>query len=148
MSKTFNSRCLVISVLMILEILLQTCALKVCFRSWQAVKPYGRGDDSVFIAKNSYDAGVFDGVGSWADLGIDCSKYTRELSKAVAMGVYTQRQQVEIREINLLEALQFGLDKLSSAEVNYSGSSTVCMASLNSEHAYTVERDASGVRCE
>ena len=54
--------------------------------SFQAIKPYGRGDDSVFISTKSCDAGVFDGVGSWADLGIDCSKYTRELSKEVALG--------------------------------------------------------------
>ncbi len=118
----------------LLSLLGQAFCLKVCFRSFQAIKPYGRGDDSLFISKKSCDAGVFDGVGSWADLGIDCSKYTRELSKAVANCVQNQRRGAHGGEISMLEALQFGLDKLSSAEVNYSGSSTVCMASLNSEH--------------
>ena len=52
--------------------------------------------------------------------------------------MYNQRMFAQSKKIDLLEALQFGLNKVSSAEINYSGSSTVCMASLNSTNSILV----------
>ena len=105
----------------------------VIFKSFQAIKPFGRGDDSLYISSRSDDAGVFDGVGSWTDLGIDCSKYTKALSKEVVKGINEQRQKEGGQDMDLIQALEFGMDKISAEDINYSGSTTVCMASLNTE---------------
>lgn len=106
------------------------------FKSFQAIKPYGRGDDSLYIASRSDDAGVFDGVGSWTDLGIDCSQYTKALSKEVVKGISEQRQRQQREghdDIDLARALEYGMERISAKDINYSGSTTVCMASLNTE---------------
>ena len=106
----------------------------VIFKSFQAIKPFGRGDDSLYISSRSDDAGVFDGVGSWTDLGIDCSKYTKALSKEVVKGINEQRQKEGGQDMDLIQALEFGMDKISAEDINYSGSTTVCMVQLSEVH--------------
>lgn len=106
----------------------------VTFKSFQAIKPYGRGDDSLYISSRSDDAGVFDGVGSWTDLGIDCSKYTKALSMEVVKGINEQRREErDSQDVDLARALEHGMERISADDINYSGSTTVCMASLNAE---------------
>lgn len=82
----------------------------------------GSGEDASFVAANGQAIGVFDGVGSWADIGVDPGLYARSLAK-------------ESNACLLATASTNPTQLLHHAFVNSSsihGSSTACVATMDS----------------
>jgi serine/threonine protein phosphatase PrpC len=120
-------------IILILTIIVN--ALKINFGVYQSKKAsYFRSDDSYFITRNGKACGVFDGVGSWRDLGIDCSIYSNALAREVSSCITAQssvgsNQGVE----DLVDALDNALKNVKDNRngLRYSGSSTACIAALD-----------------
>jgi protein phosphatase PTC7 len=89
----------------------------------------GKGEDAYFVLPR--DIGVFDGVGGWKHSGIDSGLYSRHLSAIVGTYVKKQRGLSKESSIDLAKALDFGAN--SAKNERLTGSSTVCVASLNEQ---------------
>ena len=87
----------------------------------------GNGEDAYFILPR--DVGVFDGVGGWRSSGIDSGLYSRHLAAATATAL--KKQRAKDNAMNLAKALDQGA--ASAKEERLTGSTTVCIASLNSQ---------------
>ena len=90
-------------------------------------KEGSKGEDALFVLNN--DIGVFDGVGAWLETGIDSGQYSRELAKSIRNFIKQKRLNGQV-EIDLLRSLIYGYE--SNLFRNVSGSTTVCIASMNS----------------
>eukprot|EP01121_Diplochlamys_sp_Union-15-3_P000808 TRINITY_DN10671_c0_g1_i1.p1 TRINITY_DN10671_c0_g1~~TRINITY_DN10671_c0_g1_i1.p1 ORF type:complete len:353 (+),score=61.34 TRINITY_DN10671_c0_g1_i1:67-1059(+) len=92
------------------------------------------GEDSWFISKDHYTIGVFDGVGGWAEVGVDSKQY----SEALSVGADRATTRDDLRD---------PLDILSYAynfAYGIKGSSTACLAAIRGEEVITVNLGDSG----
>jgi len=78
------------------------------------------GEDSYFISTDGSVIGVFDGVGGWADSGIDPRDYSYVLSEGCRQAVE------EVKLTDPLSILNYGYKK----SLSIMGSSTACVLSI------------------
>jgi protein phosphatase PTC7 len=98
-------------------------------------KAHKGGEDACFISKDKTVLGVFDGVGGWADSGVDPREYAVKLSEGCrkeADGTKT-RDPVKIMQAGWEEAKQT------------IGSSTACVAVLKDDTVYMANLGDSGM---
>jgi protein phosphatase PTC7 len=102
--------------------------LQVRMRSGAAVIPHPDkaatgGEDAYFVCEQGLWAGVADGVGGWAEMGVDAGLYARQLM---------QFSQEEAMRMNLDGGPRDPLKVLSSAHrrVTVEGSTTACVLTL------------------
>ncbi|KAG6490783.1 probable protein phosphatase 2C 55 [Zingiber officinale] len=93
------------------------------------------GEDAHFICSNEQAVGVADGVGGWADLGVDSGQYARELMSNSANAIR--------------EEPKGSIDPLRVLEKAYSittarGSSTACIIALTSQGIHALNLGDSG----
>lgn len=82
------------------------------------------GEDAHFICTDEQAVGVADGVGGWADLGIDSGKYARELMSNSASAVQDEpRGSVDPARV---------LEK-AYTNTKVKGSSTACIIALTNQ---------------
>lgn len=84
-------------------------------------KAHRGGEDAFFVAANGQGMGVFDGVGSWAEVGVDPSAYARSLAKECNTRLFATGS------TDPTDLLQYAF--LNSASLR--GSSTACVATLD-----------------
>lgn len=87
-----------------------------------------RGEDAWFTLPN--ELGVFDGVGDWAQWGVDAGAYARRLAILSSSLIEVERIGGNT-DINLYDMLSFAARENQQNKVV--GSSTACMASLDTE---------------
>ncbi|KAH0734083.1 hypothetical protein KY285_009790 [Solanum tuberosum] len=93
------------------------------------------GEDAHFICSDEQAIGVADGVGGWADLGIDAGKYARELmSNSVAAIQDEPKGSVDPARV---------LDKAYTC-TKAKGSSTACIIALTDQGLHAVNLGDSG----
>jgi serine/threonine protein phosphatase PrpC len=99
----------------------------------------GSSDDAKFLTAN--DFGVFDGVGSWNKIGVDCGKYTSSLASSCRSMLSVERNSVgrlyrssRKSEINLVQVLNFAQENAKRNDLV--GSTTVCMVSIDEVQRY------------
>lgn len=95
----------------------------------EKVKNGGRGEDAFFITKHA--VGVADGVGGWADEGIDAGVYSRkvmELAEAFCSNAQLTATPEKGVHIDPLEALAY-----AGPRVKDLGSSTAVIASVGAD---------------
>ncbi|KAL3684055.1 hypothetical protein R1sor_002077 [Riccia sorocarpa] len=80
------------------------------------------GEDAYFICPDKQVVGVADGVGGWADLGIDAGEYARELMSQALIAV-REEPQGSIDPARVLEK--------AHAKTKCRGSSTACILALS-----------------
>ncbi|KAL2635778.1 hypothetical protein R1flu_007257 [Riccia fluitans] len=80
------------------------------------------GEDAYFICPDKQVVGVADGVGGWADLGIDAGEYARELMSQALIAV-REEPQGSINPARVLEK--------AHAKTKCRGSSTACILALS-----------------
>ncbi|GFR43147.1 hypothetical protein Agub_g4170 [Astrephomene gubernaculifera] len=91
------------------------------------------GEDWYFIANNSRAVGVADGVGGWAEVGVDAGAYARQLmshaaevaDQTTAASTSSSGQQPKLSAQDILER--------AYALTTVRGSSTACVAVLNGD---------------
>ncbi|XP_009600510.1 probable protein phosphatase 2C 55 [Nicotiana tomentosiformis] len=93
------------------------------------------GEDAHFMCTLTQAIGVADGVGGWADLGIDAGLYARELMSNSLAAI----QEEPKGSIDLIRAL----DK-AYVRTKAKGSSTACIVALTDEGLYAVNLGDSG----
>mmetsp|Transcript_13330 Transcript_13330/g.22137 ORF Transcript_13330/g.22137 Transcript_13330/m.22137 type:complete len:274 (-) Transcript_13330:155-976(-) len=87
-------------------------------------KAISGGEDAFFCRENEF--GVFDGVGGWADSGVDSGLFARNLAKETAAAL--ERQPAA----DLVIALQQGLSAVQEV-----GTSTACLVRISAEGQLT-----------
>lgn len=98
------------------------------------------GEDAHFICANEQAIGVADGVGGWADLGVDSGQYARELMSNSANAIR--------------EEPKGSIDPLRVLEKAYSittarGSSTACIIALTAQVFFLfIALDIANVACK
>ncbi|XP_004251474.1 probable protein phosphatase 2C 55 [Solanum lycopersicum] len=93
------------------------------------------GEDAHFIYDPAQAIGVADGVGGWADLGIDAGEYARELMSN-CMSVIQEEPKDSVDLIRVLEKAYM--------RTKAKGSSTACIVALTDEDLYAVNLGDSG----
>lgn len=93
------------------------------------------GEDAHFICTLTPAIGVADGVGGWADLGIDAGLYARELMSHSLAAI----QEEPKGSIDLIRALEKAYVRTKAK-----GSSTACIAALTDGGLYAVNLGDSG----
>lgn len=93
------------------------------------------GEDAHFIYDPAQAIGVADGVGGWADLGIDAGEYARELMSN-CMSVIQEEPKDSVDLIRVLEKAYM--------RTKAKGSSTACIVALTDEGLYAVNLGDSG----
>ncbi|XP_015061529.1 probable protein phosphatase 2C 55 [Solanum pennellii] len=93
------------------------------------------GEDAHFIHDPAQAIGVADGVGGWADLGIDAGEYARELMSN-CMSVIQEEPKDSVDLIRVLEKAYM--------RTKAKGSSTACIVALTDEGLYAVNLGDSG----
>ncbi|KAK6774192.1 hypothetical protein RDI58_029431 [Solanum bulbocastanum] len=93
------------------------------------------GEDAHFICDPAQAIGVADGVGGWADLGIDAGEYARELMSN-CMSVIQEEPKDSADLIRVLEK--------AYRRTKAKGSSTACIVALTDEGLYAVNLGDSG----
>ncbi|MCD7462389.1 hypothetical protein HAX54_048408 [Datura stramonium] len=93
------------------------------------------GEDAHFICTLTQATGVADGVGGWADLGIDAGLYARELMSHSLAAI----QEEPKGSIDLIRALEKAYVRTKAK-----GSSTACIVSLTDGVLYAVNLGDSG----
>ncbi|TMW89132.1 hypothetical protein EJD97_017626 [Solanum chilense] len=93
------------------------------------------GEDAHFIYDPAQAIGVADGVGGWADLGIDAGEYARELMSN-CMSVIQEEPKDSVELIRVLEKAYM--------RTKAKGSSTACIVALTDEGLYAVNLGDSG----
>ena len=88
------------------------------------------GEDAFFIT--DHVCGVFDGVGGWADSGVDSGLFSRALASGCATWIENQNRLEKKHSSNLVEALAAGL-----ASDEHIGTSTACLACISPEGELT-----------
>jgi serine/threonine protein phosphatase PrpC len=118
----------------LLALLILFCCIRV--KSWildsrvisfPAPHKLSSGEDAWFC--HSRDIGVFDGVGAWADEGIDSGVFSRAIAKYMFNLIQIERS-YGTEEINLVTALDFATEQCRLD--NITGSCTACAASIDS----------------
>ncbi|XP_062014638.1 probable protein phosphatase 2C 55 [Rosa rugosa] len=87
-----------------------------------------QGEDAHFICAEENTIGVADGVGGWANKGIDSGLYARELMMNSVMAVHNQHK-TSSGVINPRKVLE----EAFSNTKNIQGSSTACIVTLNKD---------------
>ncbi|XP_016437419.1 putative protein phosphatase 2C 55 [Nicotiana tabacum] len=93
------------------------------------------GEDAHFIYGPAQAIGVADGVGGWADLGIDAGEYAREL---MSNSISTIQEEPK-DSIDLIKVLE-----KAHIRTKARGSSTACIIALTDEDLYAVNLGDSG----
>lgn len=93
------------------------------------------GEDAHFICSNEQAIGVADGVGGWADLGIDAGKYARELMSNSVSAVQDEPQG-SVDPARVLEK--------AYANTKAKGSSTACIIALTNQGLNAINLGDSG----
>ena len=82
------------------------------------------GEDAHFICVNEQAVGVADGVGGWADLGVDSGQYSRELMSN-SVNAIQDEPKGSIDPVRVLEKAHSG--------TKAKGSSTACIIALTDQ---------------
>lgn len=98
-----------------------------------------QGEDAHFICAQENTIGVADGVGGWANKGIDSGIYARELMINSVMAVHNQHK-TSSGIINPRKVL----DEAFSNTKNIQGSSTACVLTLNKDVLHSANVGDSG----
>lgn len=98
-----------------------------------------QGEDAHFICAQENTIGVADGVGGWANKGIDSGIYARELMMNSVMAVHNQHR-TSSGTINPRKVL----DGAFSNTKNIQGSSTACVLTLNKDVLHSANVGDSG----
>ncbi|XP_038972668.1 probable protein phosphatase 2C 55 isoform X2 [Phoenix dactylifera] len=93
------------------------------------------GEDAHFICVNEQAIGVADGVGGWADLGVDAGQYARELMSNSVNAILEEPK----RSIDPARVLE---KAYSGTKAN--GSSTACIIALTDQGIHAVNLGDSG----
>lgn len=82
------------------------------------------GEDAHFICGDEQVIGVSDGVGGWADVGVNAGEYARELMSNSVKAI----KEVPLADIDPLQVLE-----KAHAATNAMGSSTACIIALKNQ---------------
>lgn len=93
------------------------------------------GEDAHFICGPAQAIGVADGVGGWADLGIDAGEYARELMSNCMSAIQEEPKD----SLDLIRVLEKAYMRTKAK-----GSSTTCIIALTDEGLYAVNLGDSG----
>ncbi|XP_051139935.1 probable protein phosphatase 2C 55 isoform X2 [Andrographis paniculata] len=93
------------------------------------------GEDAHFICSDEHAIGVADGVGGWADLGIDAGKYSRELMFN-SINALKEEPRGSVNPARVLEKAY------SSTHAN--GSSTACIIAITNKGLHAINLGDSG----
>lgn len=93
------------------------------------------GEDAHFICDPAQAIGVADGVGGWADLGIDAGEYARELMSNCMSAIQEEPKD----SLDLMRVLEKAYMRTKAR-----GSSTACIIALTDEGLYAVNLGDSG----
>ncbi|EPS61381.1 hypothetical protein M569_13414, partial [Genlisea aurea] len=93
------------------------------------------GEDAFFICHEEQAIGVADGVGGWADVGIDAGEYSRGLMRNSVQAI----REALPDDIDLLSVLE-----KAHSRTNFSGSSTACIISLKNQDVHAINLGDSG----
>lgn len=93
------------------------------------------GEDAHFICDSAQAIGVADGVGGWADLGIDAGEYARELMSYCMSAIQEEPKD----SVDLMRVLEKAYMRTKAR-----GSSTACIIALTDEGLYAVNLGDSG----
>ena len=88
------------------------------------------GEDSFFVSNTYKVLGIADGVGGWAESGVDSSVFSNGLMENAKLYCETHRSELDPEVI-----MNNAFDKLVRDKRVTSGSSTVCIAALRNEGA-------------
>ncbi|XWS33735.1 hypothetical protein CRYUN_Cryun22dG0109000 [Craigia yunnanensis] len=93
------------------------------------------GEDAYFICANEQAIGVADGVGGWAEVGVDAGEFARELmSNSVTAIQYEPKGSIDPAKV---------LEKAHSSTKSQ-GSSTACIITLTEEGIHAINLGDSG----
>lgn len=93
------------------------------------------GEDAHFISEDEMAIGVADGVGGWADVGINAGEYARELM-SYSMKALLHEPKDSIDPARVLEK--------AYSKTNAQGSSTACIIALTSKGLHAINLGDSG----
>ncbi|XWS14604.1 hypothetical protein CRYUN_Cryun35bG0023900 [Craigia yunnanensis] len=93
------------------------------------------GEDAHFICVNEQAIGVADGVGGWADLGVDSGKYSRELMSN-SVNAIQEEPKGSIDPARVLEK--------AHSSTKAKGSSTACIIALTDQGLHAINLGDSG----
>ncbi|PIN12199.1 Serine/threonine protein phosphatase [Handroanthus impetiginosus] len=93
------------------------------------------GEDAHFICEGKHAIGVADGVGGWADLGVDAGKYARELMSN-SVNAIQEEPRGSIDPARVLEK--------AYTRTKVKGSSTACIIALTDEGLHAINLGDSG----
>ncbi|XP_012071803.1 probable protein phosphatase 2C 55 isoform X2 [Jatropha curcas] len=93
------------------------------------------GEDAHFICANEQAIGVADGVGGWADLGVDAGIYSRELMNNSVTAIQ-EEPKGSIDPVRVLEK--------AHSSTKAKGSSTACIIALTDEGLHAINLGDSG----
>lgn len=94
------------------------------------------GEDAHFICVDEHVIGVADGVGGWAEVGVDAGKFARELMSNSISAIHEQPRD-SVDPVKVLEKAHSG--------TTAKGSSTACIISLSEKVTTTVSPRTSEV---
>jgi len=83
------------------------------------------GEDACFTSPLHY--GVFDGVGGWANMGVDSGQYSTDLAALTFYHMNKQKENGAI-QVDIIEALRYAMQKNIHV-----GSTTACVVSYSQE---------------
>ncbi|CAA0817291.1 Probable protein phosphatase 2C 55 [Striga hermonthica] len=93
------------------------------------------GEDAHFICADEQVVGVADGVGGWADVGVNSGDYARQLMSNSVEAI-RKSQGGDVDPLNVLEK--------AHAATSMMGSSTACIVALKSQNLHAVNIGDSG----
>ncbi|XWS25733.1 hypothetical protein CRYUN_Cryun27aG0092900 [Craigia yunnanensis] len=93
------------------------------------------GEDAHFICEDEQAIGVADGVGGWADLGVDAGQYSRELMSNSVSAIHEEPK----RSIDLARVLE-----KAHSSTKAKGSSTACIIALTEQGLHAINLGDSG----
>lgn len=96
------------------------------------------GEDAHFICVDEQAIGVADGVGGWADLGVDSGQYSRELMSN-SVNAIQEEPKGSINPARVLEKAHSG--------TKAKGSSTACIMALTDQVSHFFSGLADCVQC-
>ena len=96
------------------------------------------GEDAHFICVNEQAVGVADGVGGWADLGVDSGQYSRELMSN-SVNAIQEEPKGSIDPARVLEK--------AHSSTKAKGSSTACIIALTDQVSHLPSGLADRIQC-
>ncbi|KAI3451727.1 hypothetical protein Pfo_008392 [Paulownia fortunei] len=106
----------------------------VCYLPHPAKEETG-GEDAHFICADEQAIGVADGVGGWADVGVNAGEYARELMSNSVKAI----REVPDGDVDPLRVLE-----KAHATTNAMGSSTACIIALKNQDLHAINLGDSG----